>query len=132
MAEDGKAIVTEFIKAGAELRADDLIAMMSDDCECWFTGGGSLSRDQLAQGVRMLLGAAVGPGPVIINDIIQEGDKIAVEYENKFPLRNGRFYHNHYHTKFEVKGGKITVMREYLDSAHVADVLAGIAPHVAA
>ena len=132
MAEDAKVVVTQFIRAGAELRADDAIAMMSDDCECWFTGGGAFSRDQFAQGIRMLLGAATEPGPVLIKDIIQEGDKVAVEYESKFPLRNGRLYHNRYHTKFKVTDGKIAVVREYLDSAHVADVLAGIAPHIPA
>ena len=126
---DPEAVVTEFIRASAELRVEDSIALMADDCECWFTGVGSVPREAFVNGMRALLGAVTAPGPVIINDIMSDGERVAVEYENKLPLNNGKLYHNHYHSKFVVRDGKITVIREYLDSAHVADVLQGINPN---
>ena len=123
-----KDIVVQFITAGANLQPDVIDSLVAENCECWFTGGGKVSRDDFVNGARFLLSSAIEPGPVIINDIIQEGNKLAVEYENILPMKNGRTYHNHYQSKFVVEDGKITVIHEYLDSAHVAEVFGGNAP----
>lgn len=130
MSRDAKEVVVEFIRAAAEGRIEDSIALVDENCECWFTGGGRVSREFFVNGMRMLLAATSGPGPILIKEILQDGNRLAVEYENRFPLRNGRLYNNHYHSKFVVENGKLTVIREYLDSAHVAEVLQGIAPHL--
>lgn len=130
MATDEQKIVTDFLTAGAESRAEDAIALLDPDCECWYTGAGRVTRDVFVNGMRALLAAKAGAGEMIVNDIIQEGNKVAIEYENIWPLKNGKLYHNHYQSKFVVENGKITVIREYLDSAHVADVLQGIAPDI--
>jgi ketosteroid isomerase-like protein len=123
-----KAIVTAFITAAAELRVDDAIQLIADDCECWYTGGGLVSREDFVAGMRFLLGQVAEPGPVLIKEMIQEGNRVAVEYANKLKLRNGRLYDNAYQSKMVIENRKITVLREYLDSAHVAQVFGSFAP----
>ena len=129
MLDEPKDVVLEFLNAFPEGRIEDAIALMADDCECWYTGAGTVSRDDFANGMRAL-NAAVESVVCTIKEIIQEGNRIAVEYSNRAPLKNGKLYTNTYHSKFVVENGKITVIREYLDSLHVAQVLRGIAPNV--
>jgi ketosteroid isomerase-like protein len=123
-----KDIVTSFITSAAELRVDDAVALIADDCECWYTGGGSVSREAFVAGMRFLLSQVAELGPVLIKEMIQEGNRVAVEYANKLKQKNGMLYDNAYQSKMVVVNGKITVMREYLDSAHVAQVFGSFAP----
>ncbi len=123
-----KNVVTAFITAAAELRVDDAVELIADDCECWYTGRGSVSREDFVAGMRFLLSEVAEPGPVLIKEMIQEGNRVAVEYANKLQLKNGRLYDNAYQSKMVIENGKITVMREYLDSAHVAQIFGSFAP----
>ena len=52
-----------------------------------------------------------------------EGDRVAVETESYAKHVNGKTYQNQYHFLFEVRGGKIRAVREYLDTMHANDVL---------
>jgi ketosteroid isomerase-like protein len=68
---------------------------------------------------------AEGDGPVVtINRILTDGDAAAVEGVGNGPLRNGKQYANVYHFAVDTKDGKIVAIREYMDSHHVATVMA--------
>jgi ketosteroid isomerase-like protein len=54
--------------------------------------------------------------------VIAEGDKVAIEAESSGDLKNGRKYRQRYHFKLELRDGKISAVREYLDTHHVWDV----------
>jgi ketosteroid isomerase-like protein len=57
--------------------------------------------------------------------MIAEDDKVALQIEGRFPLKNGRLYNNFYHMYFQVRDGKVAVLKEYHDSLHFVDVFAG-------
>jgi hypothetical protein len=46
--------------------------------------------------------------------ITAEGDRVAVEAESYGETASGKIYNNLYHFLFEVRGGKIQAVREYL------------------
>lgn len=62
-----------------------------------------------------------------IISMASNGDLVLVETRAKGILRDGRAYENRYAWAIEVRGGKIAVIREYLDSHYVARML-GLEP----
>lgn len=64
--------------------------------------------DQLKDGLRMT-----------IKSMIAEGDSVAIEAESLGELKNGRVYNQQYHILISVRDGKISAVREYLDTQHV-------------
>lgn len=57
-----------------------------------------------------------------VRGLIAEGDKVAVEVESSGDLQNGRQYRQQYHFILEFRGGKISAVREYLDTQHAYEV----------
>jgi ketosteroid isomerase-like protein len=64
--------------------------------------------DQLVNGLKM---------PV--KGLIAEGDKVAVEVVSHGELQNGRTYTNEYHMLMTIRDGRISEVKEYLDTQHV-------------
>jgi ketosteroid isomerase-like protein len=56
-------------------------------------------------------------------DAIAEDDKVAVEAESHGYTRDGQLYANVYHLRVELANGRISTVREYLDSGHATEVL---------
>lgn len=54
--------------------------------------------------------------------VVADGERAAFEVECEGTLKNGRLYRNQYHMLFEVKGGRIAVVKEYMDTLHVHTV----------
>jgi ketosteroid isomerase-like protein len=54
-----------------------------------------------------------------------EGERVAVEAESEGVHTSGARYHNRYHFLLVVRGGRITGLKEYLDTEHAREVLAG-------
>jgi uncharacterized protein len=52
-----------------------------------------------------------------------EGERVAVEAETLGTTVDGKRYNNRYHFLFELREGRITAAREYLDSGYAAQVL---------
>jgi len=53
-----------------------------------------------------------------VKSSIAEGNKVALEVESYGELTNGRLYNQEYHFLMEFRDGKISVIREYLDTQH--------------
>jgi ketosteroid isomerase-like protein len=67
----------------------------------------------------------VGGAPEItILGSIAEGGRVAIEAVGHGALQNGRTYDNRYHFLMEVQDGRVLAIREYMDSQHVATVMA--------
>ena len=60
-----------------------------------------------------------------IHGMIAEGDTVAMETESLGEHVSGKTYNNFYHMLVKFRGGKITLLKEYLDTELVTDVLAG-------
>ncbi len=73
-------------------------------------------------GVRTLLepGSWVG---IELTSVISDGDQAVAEWTSQGTARGGAAYHNRCIGVFTVRDGKITSVREYLDTQHVARVL---------
>lgn len=124
--ERNKQVAAEFF---ARLTANDSVgalALLADDATWWISGKpealpfagvydkARLSRlfanmaKQLKSGLAMTVKGAIG-----------EGDKVAMEVESLGELTNGRTYQQQYHFLIEFREGKISSVKEYLDTQHV-------------
>jgi uncharacterized protein len=130
-AEDNKSVVRAYYDAVANGRRDEATALFADTATWWIAG--KPERFSLA-GLRTLSDhqellrdrlAPVLPGDVeiTVTGMTAEGDRVAVEMENKALTADGRLYNNQFHMMFIVRGGKIHEVREYLDTQHAAEVL---------
>ena len=65
-----------------------------------------------------------GGGPeVTVNRILVDGEHAAVEAVGSGKLHNGNTYSNVYHFAVDTRDGRVTAVREYMDSFHVATVM---------
>jgi ketosteroid isomerase-like protein len=53
---------------------------------------------------------------------IAEGNRVALEVVSSGDLKNGRQYRQEYHMLMEFRDGRISAVREYLDTQHAHDV----------
>ncbi len=64
----------------------------------------------------------VRPGDGLkVQRIIAEGDTVVVEHEVKAITKTGDEYHNYYCLSFDLVNGKISRIREYVDSLYAYD-----------
>jgi len=54
-----------------------------------------------------------------VKSSLAEGDKVALEVESQGELHNGRIYNQEYHFLMTIGDGKITSVKEYLDTQHL-------------
>jgi ketosteroid isomerase-like protein len=125
-AEENKALVEEFYRRMNERRYADMWELFTGDAK-W--GGGRASTDDFGsiEGMKAIM---VDPMPIFVDGGIDftvhattaEGERVAAEVESHAPLVNGKVYNNHYHMLFEIRDGKIAVVKEYADTAHARDI----------
>jgi ketosteroid isomerase-like protein len=60
-----------------------------------------------------------------IDNVIAEGNYVAIEGHSNAQAANGKTYANAYHFLFEFKGDKICKVKEYNDSHYAKEVLMG-------
>jgi ketosteroid isomerase-like protein len=59
-----------------------------------------------------------------ITDAVAENDRVTLEAHGSGPLADGRIYANHYIFTFRFRGGLISEVAEYLDTAYAQAMLA--------
>ena len=129
-AESNKQLVTEFWKKFSAGDLDGALAMLSDTATWWVAGepekfplAGTKTKTQFAE----LVGGTTKAMPkglrVTPTAFTAEGDRVAVEATSYGEMNNGKVYKNLYHFLFEIRGGKIQAVREYLDTMHAKYVL---------
>jgi ketosteroid isomerase-like protein len=127
----GKAnrqLITDFLAAFGTGDVDKILSFMSDDSTYWVGGtiegvSGTKSREEFGA---MLSGfqenTKEGAITLTPEAYTVDGDRVAVETESYGALKNGRVYNNHYHFLFVCRDGKITEVKEYLDTEHVTEI----------
>jgi ketosteroid isomerase-like protein len=124
--EENKSLVSEFF---ARFNANDIAGVLdtlTDDANWWISGkpellpaAGDHSKEQIA-GLFYRMADQLGHGlKMSVKSLIAEGDRVAVELESYGELQNGRVYNNEYHMAMTIRDGKISEVREYLDTQHV-------------
>jgi ketosteroid isomerase-like protein len=99
---------------------------MTADATWWIAGkpehlpaAGLYTKEQIAQLLNNLAAALQNGLRMTVKSLIADGDKVAVEVESYGELRNGRIYNQEYHFLLTIRDGKISAVREYLDTQHV-------------
>ena len=130
--EDNKKIVLGFIGNLSSGNAEGAMAMLADSALWTVIGKPELlplaGTKTKAEYIELLkaLGATFPKGVSITPKCITaEGDRVALEAESFGEMANGKIYNNMYHFLFEIRGGKIQIVREYCDTLHVSNVLGG-------
>lgn len=116
-----------FLEAMGESDVSCVEALASDEFEYWVAGRTSLSgsRNMAALAAAMPDFAPVFPHGLrmTVTGITAELQRVAVEAQSHGTTVDGKTYENCYHFLFEFDhAGKIVRLREYMDTAHVADI----------
>lgn len=121
-----RAVVEQYIArlvAGGN-DANDLIA---DEAQWWvagnWQGGGSFRMAELAAIAEASAAWFDAPLRFSLRSMIADGEKVAVELHSDGTFRNGEPYANDYVMIYQVRGGKIVSVREYLDTRQIAEGL---------
>ena len=127
--ENNKKVASEFLSRLSDRDIDGALAMMADDATWWIAGKpgslpvvGTLSKEQIARLFNRMTSQLRDGLRMNVKSMIAEGDRVALEVESYGELKNGRVYNQEYHMLMVVGDGKITAVREYLDTQHVFDV----------
>lgn len=91
------------------------------DASWWSVTGQSFSLAQFLDILAMLHEQTVGGIAVDTGLVIDNGDQVVIEATSNVPLVNGGRYANRYLFLIHFAGGLIREVREYNDSAHVAE-----------
>lgn len=125
--EQNKELVREFFDRFSANDVAGALEMMADDATWWIAGkpeqlpaAGEYSKEKIARLLHNMLGQLPNGLKMTVKGMIAEGDKVALEVESYGELRNGRVYNQEYHFAVTVRGGKISGVREYLDTQHVS------------
>ena len=126
---DNKTIAKELC---ARFSANDIpgvLGLMTDDATWWIPGKpgthpsvGKLPKEQITKLFYAMSKGLKNGLKMTVKGMVAEGDKVALEAESYGELKNGRIYNQQYHLLLEFRGGKISAVREYLDTQHVLNV----------
>lgn len=125
--EKNKALAKDFLAAMSARDSDKLMDLLADDLEYWVPGTLPLSGTHGKEQLRGMMGG-VGdffPEGLKVRPVstIAEGNRVAVEAEGGGKTVTGKVYDNRYHFLFEFdEAGKISKLREYMDTGHAADI----------
>ena len=124
--EQNKRVAADFF---ARFSANDIagaLDLMTDDATWWIPGkpdqlpaAGDHSKKQIARLFYNMAGQLKNGLRLTVKSAIAEGDKVALEVESYGELQNGRIYNQQYHLLITLRDGKISAVREYLDTQHV-------------
>src|SRR5215472_11687352 len=124
--EQNKNLAREFFD---RFNANDIagaLDTMTDDATWWIAGNpeqlpasGLYSKERIASLFYNMAGQLSNGLKMTVKSLIAEGDKVALEVESYGELRNGRIYNQEYHFLMTIRDGKISAVREYLDTQHV-------------
>jgi uncharacterized protein len=129
MSEQNVELVTKTWKDVVAGNADGALANMSDEIS-WMIPGNLQGVSGLKRGkaaVKEFIGGIRKAFPAGLNSQISKvhtaGDTVIVELTNTGKAFNGKDYRNEYCFVFEVEGGKIRRIREYVDMLTVKETL---------
>ncbi len=101
--------------------------LVTPDVVWWVPGRGSMSLAVIQEVVSKFGKVWGGPGKIDLIGVTAEGPRVALEYESRIPLADGRIYNNSYHLLAKFRGDKIRQIREYNDSRYYRDTFSGVA-----
>jgi len=128
---DPKTVVVRYVEAVRDGDTETIVASFADDATWLYPGSLPMSglwegRDAIIDDFLGGMGRYLdGSAPVVIGlvNAFADGDQVLAEWTSKATAANGATYDNRCAAVFTVRDGKITSVREYADTHHVATVL---------
>jgi len=124
--EQNKQLATELFTRFSASDIAGVLDLMSDDATWWVPGkpdhspaSGLYNKERIARLFNTMLGRLKGGLKMTVKSLIAEGDRVALEVESLGELANGRIYNQEYHMLLSFRDGRISAVREYLDTQHV-------------
>ena len=121
-----KALVARFFEAFSNSRFDDALDLMDDSGTWWVSGttdiSGTYSKEEFRELATGITGGTKSGVQLTSTGMTAEGHRVAAEAVSDGETLAGKRYQNKYHFLFEVRDGKITAVREYMDPMHVREV----------
>jgi uncharacterized protein len=126
---DAKSVVREYLEriGRGDPRFEELLA---DDVEWWVLpgsqAGGTYRGKAAVLGLIRDGSVKYAPGSLrfTIEQIVAEGDWVCVQAVLDARTARGAGYRNYFHLAFRVRGDRIALAREYLDTQHANDTFA--------
>lgn len=126
--EENKAVVQRYCDALSAGDLKGLMALTADDFTCWVPG----PKDKIpvcGHHSRADVTAMYSTWPtmfpkgfaVTVKAMTAEGERVAVEAQAYGETAKGKRYEQTYHYLFIVRGGRIAVQHEYLDTLHLKE-----------
>jgi ketosteroid isomerase-like protein len=119
-------VVRRFIEA---LEAGDLQQvdrLTTDDFTFWVApttiASGTYTKAQWLQLMSKVLDDLAGPIRLQIGDLTAEHDRVSLTMVGNIPFKSGKVYSSHYHNLFWLRDGKISAVKEYLDTYHSGEI----------
>ncbi|MET8622671.1 nuclear transport factor 2 family protein [Kitasatospora sp. NPDC004669] len=128
---DARTVVTDYVTLLAAGELDAAIALFAQDATWTYPGGLALSRTWRGKeeifgeflGQVGALFAADGLPTITLTHVLADGLQAVAEWTTVGTAANGAAYENRCLGVFTVENGRITAVREYLDTHHVAQTL---------
>lgn len=128
-AEQHKTIVSRFFEALNTGDVDTVVNTYAENGQVQTMGGtlisGTFSKAQITDSVKGIFDVFPRGLKFSIDDMVAEGNKVAVEAKSQGEHVSGKTYSNEYHFLFEFLDGKLIKLKEYMDTELVTDVLCG-------
>lgn len=128
--EENKKIAIGLLEDLSKGNINGVLNAMAESATWWVSGNlpelsGTKSKKEIAE-LFGNLGSLFPKGlTVTVDSAIAEGDRVAVEAHSYGEAATGRLYQNKYHWLFEVRGGKVHVVKEYMDTLHAREAILG-------
>ena len=124
-----KATAQRFFELFSAGDIDGVLALMTEDAS-WRTPGkkeltptaGVYTKERIGRLFRRMLDNLSTGLRMTVLSSIAEADCVALEVVSSGDLKNGRLYRQEYHFLMEFRDGKISAVREYLDTQHAHEI----------
>ena len=127
--DNNKQLARELVEAMNRVDTQWFLDNYADDVLVWTMGNtlisGKYDKAQVAGFADSIFDAFPNGIKFTIHGMVAEGDTVAMETESFGEHVSGKRYNNFYHMLVRFRDGKITLLKEYLDTELVTDVLAG-------
>ncbi len=127
--ESNKQRVRDFFAAMNAGDVPTIVAAYADDGYLWTMGGtlisGRFSKAQIQGAAGQIYEVFPQGIQFTLDALTAEGERVAVEAHSQGRHVSGKLYTNEYHFLFEFRDGKLAVLKEYMDTERVTDILCG-------
>jgi uncharacterized protein len=124
-----RATAQRFFELFSASDIDGVLALMTDDATWRIPGkkeltptAGVYSKERIGRLFRRMIENLSSGLRMTVLSSIAEADRVALEVTSSGDLKNGRLYRQEYHFLMEFRDGKISAVREYLDTQHAHEV----------